>query len=231
MLKLQRAKMTQLWQNTSPINEDDLLLRCREIEGLNFLQLAKLTQYPIPVQPSKRKGWAGTAIEISLGTTAGSKPIPDFHELGIELKTIPIGANGKPTESTFVTSIPLLTIHHQQWSSSQCYLKLKRVLWIPIEGNRQIPFEQRRIGRAFLWSPNTREHDILARDWHQLTHMIGAGKLEEVDASMGDYLQVRPKGANARSLCYGFDSEGNKIATLPRGFYLRSRFTETLLAR
>ena len=221
--------MTPFRLISSPINEEDLLSRCLAIEGLNFLQLATLTQFPIPAQPSKRKGWAGTAIEISLGTTAGSKPVPDFYELGIELKTIPIGANRKPTESTFVTSIPLLTIHNQIWDSSQCYLKLKRVLWIPIEGNTQIPFEQRRIGQAFLWSPNIEEHEVLARDWHQLSHMIGAGKLEEVDASMGDYLQVRPKGANARSLCYGFDSEGNKIATLPRGFYLRTRFTETLI--
>ena len=53
--------------------------------------------------------------------------------------------------------------------------------------------------------------------------------LAEIDASMGEYLQVRPKAANGKSLCYGFDEVGNKILTLPRGFYLRSSFTMTVL--
>lgn len=212
-----------------PTSEEALLQRCSLIEGLNFFQLASLLKVEIPALALKRKGWAGQAIEIALGAAAGSKPIPDFNHLGIELKTIPLNANGKPAESTFVTSIPLLTIHQEVWHLSQCFQKLKRVLWLPIEGDTQIPFEQRRIGRACLWSPDSQEEHILANDWHELTSMIGTGKLEEIDASMGEYLQVRPKASNARSLCYGFDHEGNKILTLPRGFYLRSRFTATLV--
>lgn len=214
---------------SSPISEEDLLARCLLIEGLSFLQLAALIQVTIPVLQSKRKGWVGQAVEIALGAVAGSQSIPDFNHLGIELKTIPLNANGKPSESTFVTSIPLLTIHHQIWPQSQCYQKLKRVLWVPIEGDSRIPFEYRRIGKAYLWSPNSQEEEILANDWHELSGMIGTGKLEEINASIGEFLQVRPKGLNARSLCYGFDQEGNKILTLPRGFYLRSRFTATLI--
>ena len=213
----------------SPPSEDALLSRCVLSEGLNFFQLANLIEVSIPAMPSKRKGWAGQAIEIALGATAGCQSVPDFTHLGIELKTIPLGANGKPAESTFVTSIPLLTIHHQVWRTSQCYQKLQRVLWIPVEGDTRIPFEQRRIGQATLWSPNEQEEAVLSNDWHELSTMIGTGKLEEINASMGDYLQVRPKAMNARSLCYGFDSEGRKIQTLPRGFYLRSRFTANLI--
>ncbi|MDP1603829.1 MAG: DNA mismatch repair endonuclease MutH [Legionella sp.] len=220
--------MSLLLPDTSPRSEDDLLKRCELIEGLTFSQLASMTQFFIPAEESRRKGWAGNAIEIALGTTAGTKSLPDFNHLGIELKTIPFNTNGKPSESTFVTSIPLLTIHHQKWHTSSCYQKLKRVLWVPVEGDKQIPFEHRRIGRAYLWSPGLEQENILARDWLELSMMIGTGKLEDINASMGEYLQVRPKGANARSLCYGFDSEGNRILTLPRGFYLRSRFTQTL---
>ena len=57
------------------------------------------------------------------------------------------------------------------------------------------------------------------------------GKLSEIDATMGEYLQIRPKASNGQSLCYGFDEEGSKILTLPRGFYLRSRFTNTIVNR
>jgi DNA mismatch repair protein MutH len=225
------VKVNQLYNLKHLQNENELLERCYFIEGLNFGQLASQLQLIIPQEQQKRKGWAGLAIELALGTTAGTKSLPDFCHLGIELKTLPLNKLGKPAESTFVTSIPLLTIYQQKWISSQCYAKLKRVLWLPIEGDTKIPFQQRRIGRAFLWSPNDEEESILANDWHELTSMISTGKLEEIDATIGQYLQVRPKAANGKSLCYGFDSEGNKILTLPRGFYLRSSFTHMLIKK
>lgn len=210
--------------------EAELLERCHDIEGLTLAQLAYHLGLLIPVNPLQRKGFSGQLIELALGTTAGNHSLPDFHELGVELKTIPINHLGKPAESTFITSIPLLTVHQQSWDSSQCYHKLKRVLWVPVEGDRAISFESRRIGSAKLWSPSEADKHILKQDWLDLTLMIGTGKLSSIDASMGDYLQVRPKAANAKSLCYGFDEEGNQIQTLPRGFYLRSSFTARIFA-
>jgi len=213
----------------APRNETELLRNCQNIYGLTFAQLASYLDLVIPENPVKRKGWAGQAIELALGTTASNHAIPDFHHLGIELKTIPIGSNGVPVESTFITSIPLLTIHKQSWLTSQCYQKLKRVLWLPIEHDKKIPFHQRRIGMGFLWSPTDLQLKKLEQDWTLLTNMIVMGQLEEIDARLGDYIQIRPKGANAKSLCYAFDKQGNKIKTLPRGFYLRSLFTKSII--
>lgn len=210
-------------------NETELLQRCALIEGLSFQQLADFLGKNIPQEQNNRKGWVGMAIELALGTTASNKSTPDFIELGIELKTLPLNHNKKPAESTFITSIPLLWVHTQQWTTSQCYAKLKRILWIPIENDKSIPFAERRIGSGFLWSPSQSDEAILARDWQELTLMIGSGRLENLDATLGEYLQVRPKAANAKSLCYGFNAEGNKILTLPRGFYLRSSYTNTIL--
>lgn len=204
--------------------------RCKRIEGLSFVQLAALTGFLIPVQHSQRKGWTGQAVEKALGSTAGNRAVPDFEQLGIELKTIPLNEKGLPAESTFITSIDLLTVHQQQWLNSSCRHKLQTVLWVPVEGVTTIPFEQRRVGRPFIWSPDVQDEAILARDWEELSSMIGTGRLEEIHAGMGEYLQVRPKAANARSLCHGYDAEANRILTLPRGFYLRSRFTAGLLS-
>ena len=135
---------------------------------------------------------------------------------------------GKPAESTFVTHIPLLNIHEQTWETSQCLAKLKRVLWLPIEGDKRINFAHRRVGRAVLWSPSPEDYAVLSADWQHLSSMVSLGHLEEITASMGDYLQIRPKAAHGQSLCYGFDAEGNKVLTLPRGFYLRASFTNTI---
>lgn len=221
--------MNHFLTNHPPTSEAALLSRCEAIEGMSFSQLAHALMIFIPDLPSMRKGWAGLAIERALGTTAGTRPMADFCSLGIELKTVPLNHLGQPAESTFVTSIPLLTIHKQNWKTSTCYLKLKRVLWIPVEGDVRIAFPYRRIGRAVLWSPSEAEESVLARDWTEFSHMIGLGRLSEVDARMGDYLQVRPKAATGRSLCYGFDELGNKVQTLPRGFYLRAQYTAKLI--
>ena len=218
-----------LSKNKELKTETELLARCQQIDGLTFAQLASFLGWMIPKNPLQRKGIAGQMIEQALGTTAGNQSVPDFHELGIELKTIPVNHLGKPAESTFITTISLLTVHQEIWESSHCFAKLKRVLWIPIEGDTNIPFPSRRIGSGILWSPSREDECVLKQDWSELTLMIGTGKLSAIDATMGEYLQVRPKGANAKSLCYGFDEEGNTIQTLPRGFYLRPRFTATII--
>ncbi len=222
--------MSTLLQNTPPKTEAEVIERCAKLIGLSFAQLALGLGLSIPTNPDQRKGWIGQAIELALGANAYNKSLPDFQYLGIELKTLPVARSGKPAESTFITSIPLLTIHQQDWKSSQCYAKLQRVLWIPIEGDTDIPYLQRRIGQGFLWSPNDAQEAILAADWNYLTLQISTGSLETLDAKSGDYLQVRPKAAHGKSLCYCFDSKGNKVKTLPRGFYLRSSFTAKILA-
>lgn len=209
-------------------SQTELLFRCESIEGKTFSQLAKILGLSIPQNPLQRKGWVGKAIELALGATAGNKSSPDFCSLGIELKTLPINHLGKPSESTFITTIPLLTVQQQTWLTSQCYSKLKHVLWVPIEGDQRVEFFDRRIGRSILWSPSEKEEEILERDWLEFVTLISTGRLAEINASIGEFIQVRPKGANSKSLSYGIDEEGNKILTMPRGFYLRSTFTQSI---
>ncbi len=217
-----------MWRVT-PHDEAALLQQASRLAGMTLAQLAMTLRLSIPQHTTQRKGWAGRAIEMALGAPSGNLARPDFDVLGIELKTIPMLAPGKPTQSTFITSIPLLTIHEQTWKTSTCYAKLKRVLWIPIEDCETIPFMHRRIGQGVLWSPSAAQETILENDWRLLTGMIATGRLAELDARLGEYLQVRPKGANAKSLCEALNDAGQKVMTLPRGFYLRRLFTAQVL--
>ncbi|EKN5084425.1 DNA mismatch repair endonuclease MutH, partial [Yersinia enterocolitica] len=146
-------------------------------------------------------------------------------------KTIPISAQGKPLETTFVCVAPLTGNSGITWESSHVRHKLARVLWVPVEGKRQIPLAQRRVGAPLLWSPNEEEEELLRRDWEELMDLIVLGKVETITARHGEVLQLRPKAANSRALTEAIGEHGQPIMTLPRGFYLKKTFTGPMLAR
>ncbi|KTD02718.1 DNA mismatch repair protein [Legionella geestiana] len=216
-------------RRTPPQSEEELLARANAITGMSFAQVASILGIHLPASSAAGKGWLGGALERLLGSSAGSKAEPDFVELGIELKTLPLKASYKPAESTFVTTLHLSSLNEQTWETSSCFAKLRRVLWFPVEGERSIPFSERRIGAPILWSPSPEEEGILSRDWQELTLMASTGRLEEIHAGLGEYLQIRPKAANNQALVLGYDATGQCIRTLPRGFYLRPSFTARIL--
>jgi DNA mismatch repair protein MutH len=166
-----------------------------------------------------------------LGASAGSRAEPDFVRLGIELKTIPLDANGKPKESTFVCSISLAAMADTDWERSTVLKKLSKVLFVPVEAASKTPLRDRRVGRAYLWTPNADELRLLRTDWERLAEMIAAGDVEHITGHFGEVLQVRPKAPHGRSRRRAPDEEGAVQWTMPRGFYLRPAFTGAVLAR
>lgn len=212
-----------------PATESELLRYADKIVGKTLKSLAASSNVSIPNGQKSAKGWIGELIEKNLGATAGPRPEPDFPALGIELKTLPLNRQHKPKESTFVCSVSLGG-QENAWETSLVKRKLSRVLWIPVEADPSIPFPQRRIGNALLWSPSTADFKIIQSDWEELMDMINMGEISKITASIGKYLQIRPKGANAKSLRSGIDEDGILTPTLPRGFYLRTLFTRKILA-
>jgi DNA mismatch repair protein MutH len=212
-----------------PKNETELLQRAQILAGSALGELAFQHNIDIPIDSLYGKGWSGLLMELLLGATAGSLAEPDFQHLGIELKTIPINESGKPLESTYVSIVPLTRFIGLQWEDSEIYAKLKRILWVPLAAGKNIPLAERRIGMPFLWSPDILQLTQLKQDWQELMDKVALGELEKISSHMGKYLQIRPKAANASSRCWGFDEEGKRVLVLPRGFYLRTSFTQMIL--
>lgn len=212
-----------------PKSEEELLNRARSLAGLTLEQLAIKFNQPLPQSITHAKGWMGQLLEISLGATATSKAEPDFQLINVELKTLPLTPSGKPKESTYVCTVPLTNLHEQQWSTCWLKRKLQRVLWLPLEADKRIPLAERHIGSAILWSPSEEQATQLQKDWEELMELVCLGKLDQITSHMGTYLQIRPKGANAKALTTTLDEEGNTIQTLPRGFYLRPDFTQQVI--
>jgi DNA mismatch repair protein MutH len=216
---------------TAPATAEELLARARAYAGLTLADLARSLGSRVPVDLRRAKGWVGSSFEAALGATAKSRAAPDFEELGIELKTLPVTMQGLPLETTFVCTIPLLNMATVEWKASRVFRKLRRVLWVPVEGTRDKAVGERRIGTALLWSPTPEEELDLRFDWEELAGMIGAGRVEDITGHLGRYLQVRPKARDSHARRRGTGADGVVISALPRGFYLRTCFTARILSR
>ena len=115
------------------------------------------------------------------------------------------------------------------WETSHVRNKLSKVLWIPVEGEREIPLAERHVGSPLLWTPSQEEDELLKRDWEELMELIVLGNVEQITARHGEALHLRPKAANSRVLTEAYGASGKPIKTKPRGFYLRTQFTHKLL--
>ena len=212
-----------------PQTLEQLLSQAQSIAGLTFGELADELHIPVPPDLKRDKGWVGMLLECALGATAGSKAEQDFSHLGVELKTLPINAEGYPLETTFVSLAPLVQNSGVKWENSHVRHKLSCVLWMPIEGSRHIPLRERHIGTPILWKPTVEQERQLKQDWEELMDLIVLGKLDQITARIGEVMQLRPKGANSRSITKGIGRNGEVIETLPLGFYLRKAFTAGIL--
>ncbi|HHF3840759.1 TPA: DNA mismatch repair endonuclease MutH [Haemophilus influenzae] len=212
-----------------PQTLEQLLSQAQSIAGLTFGELADELHIPVPIDLKRDKGWVGMLLERALGATAGSKAEQDFSHLGVELKTLPINAEGYPLETTFVSLAPLVQNSGVKWENSHVRHKLSCVLWMPIEGSRHIPLRERHIGAPIFWKPTAEQERQLKQDWEELMDLIVLGKLDQITARIGEVMQLRPKGANSKAITKGIGKNGEVIDTLPLGFYLRKEFTAQIL--
>jgi DNA mismatch repair protein MutH len=199
-----------------PRDEAELLARARALRGTG-----------VEASGLHRKGKVGELVERALGASGGSQATWDFPDLAVELKTIPVDARtGAPSESTFVCAVSLADADRAEWSDSWVRAKLSRVLWVPIEA---LPDGSRRVGDARLWSPTPEQESVLAADFEEILGRVGMGDVEGITARLGRWLQLRPKAAHGRVRTVVHGADGELVATVPRGFYLRARFTRAIL--
>ncbi|MCK6507702.1 DNA mismatch repair endonuclease MutH [Myxococcota bacterium] len=214
-----------------PADEAELLARARALAGHRLGGLAAARRMVVPDDPRRAKGWIGLLLEQALGATASSRALPDFPDLGVELKSIPVDARGQPRESTYVCTAPLDGSMPARWEESWPCKKLRRVLWVPVLTLPGAPLGQRVVGSPLLWTPDADEEAVLRADYQGLTERIDLGEVWDLDARHGVALQLRPKGAHGEDWVWALDSEGEWVQTSPRGFYLRASFTRRVLER
>lgn len=213
----------------APASHRELEVRAQALCGARVGTLAQALGVPLPHNPRHAKGFVGQLVECALGADPKALDRPDFPELGVELKTVPVNPAGKPTESTFCCSIHMASADVQTWEASRLRTRLAHVLWVPVSGAKVAELPERRFGLARLWRLGGDIEATLRQDWEDLMGRIGAGLCDDLSAHAGAILQVRPKAAHAgvRTLAPG---PGGLMQTLPLGFYLRPSFTARILS-
>ena len=201
-----------------PETREELLARARYLSGLTVGELASRLLVPLPDTPGAAKGFTGQLVEVALGAGAGSHPLQDYPHLDIELKTIPVGWNGKPRETTHVC-----VFRHGAgtvFENSNVANKLRQVLWFPVESEPGVPLRNRHLGTAFLWKPGPEEWQILREDFDEIIATLNSR--DETDDSdflissrIGTALHLRPSGK----------FRGQRVF----GWFLRKDFTERIL--
>jgi DNA mismatch repair protein MutH len=207
---------------------DELLARANALEGRSVTALAQSLGFDTSGLGVRTKGKVGELVERFLGAHGGSSAVHDFPDLGVELKTIPLDEKGTPKESTFVCAISLTNADEAEWETSWVRSKLSRVLFLPVvDSSQNLP--ERHFGRPLFWIPTETQDAYLRMDFDDLMGTIAIGGIERITAHMGRILQIRPKAAHGgiRTTAYGED--GEVLSTVPRGFYMRARFTKLLL--
>lgn len=211
-----------------PTTESELLFRANGIAGKTLGELALLWGEEVPTTLLRAKGWIGQLIEKALGANAMNLDQPDFINLGIELKTLPINPKRIPSESTYICTAPIPATD-PDWESSRVWRKMAKILWVPIESTQSKPLLAQRIGTPILWSPPTEIYQTLKRDWEELMELITLGHFEDLSAHKGKYLQIRPKAANAKTFIKVINHVGQAISIVPKGFYIRATLTKQII--
>ncbi|MCX4193550.1 DNA mismatch repair endonuclease MutH [Methylophaga sp. OBS1] len=214
----------------APETEADLVERCRLLAGKTLGQVAAEMGLNVPGNLQRHKGWVGQLLEYYLGADAGNQAEPDFMGLGIELKTLPLNAQGQPKESTYVCTVSLTESGRLQWENSWVRKKLAKVLWLPVEADAAIPLADRYVGHGWIWQPTPEQEQQLQHDWEELMDRVVLGEQADITAREGEFLQIRPKAAHSRVMAKSWSETGESSQMNPKGFYLRSSFTRQLLA-
>lgn len=213
-----------------PQNLTELKARLMTLRGRSLGQIAKTLEVPLARSTTHAKGFAGELLEFALGAQAHNLPLPDFTNLSIELKSMPVGYDLKPLESTFLCHAPLMNVRGLDFYHSPLYKKIALMLFVAVEGEKEIPIKDRKVLGFYLFKPQGAVLDQIKADYDELMEMVATGHAHDINGAIGQIIQMRPKAASGQELTSFITEDGQIGKTRPRGFYMRRSFTLQIAA-
>jgi DNA mismatch repair protein MutH len=142
----------------------------------------------------------------------GGHSVPELQKAGVEMKTIRLGARGRPKESMSFPGFKFLEILEETWEGSSFYEKLeKKFLFVIFRPDKN---GVERLDRVLLWNMPYGDRLEAMRVWEDTKRRVAIDATDLPKSSESHVAHVRPKGRNG----------SDKIATPQGGMHLRQCF-------
>lgn len=155
------------------------------------------------------KGSIGHIIEKNLfGLELNNRQVPDFEELGIELKVtgyrwVYSGKKVSAKERLVITMIDYFKDISIDFYDSHLYSKIKKMVLMLYEYEDRISYRDFIFTHNFLYEfemISEKDKMIILKDWQKIINKIRNGEAHNLSEGDTMYLGAAPKGANKKSL-------------------------------
>lgn len=176
---------------------------------------------------TRTRGTVGHHLERYFGLTINSDQAPDFAELEIELKTVPVVPQGNThaaKERTFITAIDYATIADTPFERSPLDRKTRSTLYVFYEWLPTTPVADYRVLRALLHDRDDLDELTLREAHGHVQDAVRRGEAHELSES--DTWGVGPatKDSRARDI----PQPNSSIPARRRAFAWRAAYTTRL---
>ncbi|QGS51851.1 MutH/Sau3AI family endonuclease [Spiroplasma tabanidicola] len=231
-------------QSNKLLKIQEILDKARKIIGIKFKDL-----WDIDFN-QKDKGSIGNLIQEKLfNISRNSKKEPDFLDLNIELKVIPV----KQTDLANETKTHIYKINNKKYKvapkermvlnlinyeildketkfeESSLFLKNKITLVIVYLHDFNLPKEEWFVIDAFIYNIKQNEqYEIIKKDWEIIKNKVNDGLAHELSEKDTDLLAACTKGSSANSVR---NQPHNKILAKQRAFSFKIPFINSLITQ
>ena len=212
----------------APLTEKELLKRAMKLAGKHIEEFRRPFDRLFDDSTKNSHGYFGKIMEIYLGASANNLPIPDFPNLNIELKTLPLNNKMLPKNDIKICSTSFFPIETNYcWSKSLVKIKIKKILLVPFQSGESLTYYKKKICRPFLFQLGDYEK-IIKQDYENIIECLFLGKLGLIPRNLGKYLVLKSSSSN-KNLTNYINSDQELVRTNFVGFYLKKSFLKRIM--
>jgi DNA mismatch repair protein MutH len=219
-----------------PFDERQVVARAKELVNHTIIDILRMSEAQAREHLDLRnKGQIGNIIqEFWFGVAANSSSDPDFAEIGMELKIIPLEQRKRGLtvkERTKICAINYFRLIEEDWNSSHAKRKLEKVLFIYVHFNEKDGLFSKVVNVDVWVLKDIVEQGIIREDWQGVKAKVEQGLAHEISESQSKILAASRTGSG------GLDENGKPkdevpqprnpaIPALKRAFSLKQSYTK-----
>lgn len=212
----------------SYLNLETLIDKAESLKGATIRELLNGKDF------DKGKGAIGNIIEREgFGIANNNDARPDFEELGIELKVLPLKKNAKGDysvkERTKVCSINYKELIKENWAGSHARYKLDKILFVFYHYDKEDNYNSEILDYLLFHLENSDE-PLIKSDWERTKGLVEEGKAHLLSESQNVVLAASRSGAGKLEERYWPDQPNQSLSqkARQRSFSLKPSFTKVL---